>query len=334
MTDTTTPIGQPQPVAFQFTGQGSEYFRIWIVNLLLSILTLGIYSAWAKVRRNRYFYGNTRLGEASFEYLANPVAILKGRLIAFVAFVLYTAVGNIYPPLAPLLFLVFMMALPWLVVRALQFRARNTAYRNIRFNFDECHTDAFKVYVAWPILLIFTLGLIFPYLVFRQKQLLVNHSSYGQSRFSFLATAGAYYRIYLTALGLLIAGILAITLGSGLAPWLPFLLTPLLYVALLAYISARSNNLLFGSTRLVTHGFRSTLDPVALFRIHLTNLLAIILTLGLYIPWARVRLMHYRATHLELLASDDLSHFIAAEQERVASTGEEMGEMFDVDIGL
>lgn len=41
--------------AITFSATGSEYFRIWIVNLLLSIVTLGIYSAWAKVRRNRYF---------------------------------------------------------------------------------------------------------------------------------------------------------------------------------------------------------------------------------------------------------------------------------------
>ncbi|MDR1854861.1 MAG: DUF898 domain-containing protein, partial [Azoarcus sp.] len=60
-----TPDAEPAPVQpaadeavvehrLQFTGSGGEYFRIWIVNLLLSILTLGIYSAWAKVRREQY----------------------------------------------------------------------------------------------------------------------------------------------------------------------------------------------------------------------------------------------------------------------------------------
>ena len=34
---------------FKFTGKASEYFGIWIVNLFLSLITLGIYSAWAKV---------------------------------------------------------------------------------------------------------------------------------------------------------------------------------------------------------------------------------------------------------------------------------------------
>ena len=40
---------------FRFTGTAREYFGIWIVNILLTIVTLGIYSAWAKVRRMRYF---------------------------------------------------------------------------------------------------------------------------------------------------------------------------------------------------------------------------------------------------------------------------------------
>jgi len=40
---------------FYFTGKGGEYFRIWIVNICLTILTLGIYSAWATVRTRRYF---------------------------------------------------------------------------------------------------------------------------------------------------------------------------------------------------------------------------------------------------------------------------------------
>lgn len=74
---------------FEFSGSGGEYFRIWIVNLILTVLTLGIYSAWAKVRRNRYFYGHTRRGVAAFEYLAERIAILKGRLLALGVFLIY-----------------------------------------------------------------------------------------------------------------------------------------------------------------------------------------------------------------------------------------------------
>ena len=85
--------GPPREEAFSFTGSGSEYFRIWIVNLILSVVTLGIYSAWAKVRRLEYLYRNTRVAGASFDYHGRPLAILKGRIIAVLLFGGYTAAG-------------------------------------------------------------------------------------------------------------------------------------------------------------------------------------------------------------------------------------------------
>ena len=80
-----------------FHGKASEFFSIWIVNLLLSIVTLGIYSAWAKVRTNRYFYGNTDIDGHRFSYLANPLQILKGRIIAVCLFASYFILSAVSP---------------------------------------------------------------------------------------------------------------------------------------------------------------------------------------------------------------------------------------------
>ena len=49
-----------------FTGDEASDLRIWVVNTLLSIATIGIYSTWAKVRKSSYFLRNTRLlGDSS-----------------------------------------------------------------------------------------------------------------------------------------------------------------------------------------------------------------------------------------------------------------------------
>ena len=103
-------------VPLRFTGQAGEYFRIWIVNVCLSILTLGIYSAWAKVGRKKYFYGNTLLDDAAFEYLADPKAILKGRLIVVAAFVVVGLIGNMLKTNA--IPLVYLAVLPYVVIKA------------------------------------------------------------------------------------------------------------------------------------------------------------------------------------------------------------------------
>lgn len=43
------------PVAF--TGTADEYFRLWIVNVALTFVTLGLYLPWARVRNRQYFSG-------------------------------------------------------------------------------------------------------------------------------------------------------------------------------------------------------------------------------------------------------------------------------------
>ena len=86
-----------------FKGRAGEYFGIWIVNVLLSILTLGIYSAWAKVRRVRYFYGNMYLDGHNFEYHAKPRQILIGRLIVVGVLIGYQVLIAISPFFSALL---------------------------------------------------------------------------------------------------------------------------------------------------------------------------------------------------------------------------------------
>ena len=120
---------------FTFTGTTREYFGIWIVNVLLTIVTLGVYSAWAKVRRQRYFYGNTWLAGASFDYHARPVRILIGRLIVLGVLVAYNLALQFQPILGGLIAVALIFAAPWFVMRGLRFSARVTSYRNIRFDF-------------------------------------------------------------------------------------------------------------------------------------------------------------------------------------------------------
>ena len=130
-----TAAAPQEPVALRFTGQAGEYFRIWIVNLCLSVLTLGIYSAWAKVRRKRYFYGSTLLDVSAFEYTGNPVAILKGRLLVLAVFTIYSLAQNVLPLLSLAMLFGMFALMPWIVQRALQFNARNSLHRNVRFGF-------------------------------------------------------------------------------------------------------------------------------------------------------------------------------------------------------
>lgn len=319
---------------FSFTGNGSEYFKIWIVNIVLSALTLGIYSAWAKVRRKQYFYGNTRVDDTSFSYLANPVTILKGRVIVFIGFVLYSLVNQFYPLAGMVLLVVMLPLLPWFIVRALAFNARNSATRNIRFTFHGTYGEAAKVYLLLPLLVPFTLGFIFPYIYYRQQEFLVEKSSYGTTGFVFNAQSGDYYKIFLKLLlpfiGIIIAGVIADHFFSAAS----ILFTVVFYLYAMAYISVRSSNLLYNSSKLSYHGFDSTMEVMEYIGIVFTNTLATVLTVGLFYPFAQVRAYRYRIEHLSLVAVGDLDQFIADEKSQVSALGDEAAEFMDFDFGL
>lgn len=147
-------ISGPVEHQLQFVGSGSEYFRIWIVNLLLSIVTLGIYSAWAKVRREQYFHRNTLLDGSGFDYHGNPVAILKGRLIAWTLFFILAYIDNMEHQFYFYALLAVTPLVPWLLVRSFIFRARNTSYRGLRFNFHGTYKGFCKIFIGYALLVI------------------------------------------------------------------------------------------------------------------------------------------------------------------------------------
>ena len=138
---------------FQFEGSATEYFKIWIVNVLLTIVTLGGYSAWGKVRTESYFYGNTIVNGSSFRYTGDPVKILKGRIISLIVFALFWTLFNYYPSLIIWTLVAACLLFPFVVVASTSFRLRNSMYRNIRFRFDTAYLKAYKT-------LLIPLGLI------------------------------------------------------------------------------------------------------------------------------------------------------------------------------
>src|SRR5580704_1464163 len=131
--ENTTQSSSPQPAVphapqpLRFNGNGAEYFGIWIVNLLLTIVTLGIYSAWAKVRRLQYFYRHTELAESSFDFHGSPIRILIGRLIALAMLLAYNASVRLQSRMIFVVLLALAVVMPWLLRNSFRFRLYNTS---------------------------------------------------------------------------------------------------------------------------------------------------------------------------------------------------------------
>jgi uncharacterized membrane protein YjgN (DUF898 family) len=334
-TTSPDPSLRPLQLPFVFSGSGLEYFRIWLVNVALTILTLGVYSAWAKVRTNRYFWRHTHLDAASFDYVANPVAILKGRLLVLGFLLGWVVSSGVFPPADAFFSVLVLVLLPWALVRSATFRARNTTYRNLRFDFHGEYHDALVAYVLLPACLPFTLGLVYPAMIRAQRAFVVGKSAYGTQPFDFQAPLSDFYRLYAGLFGLLILLVaLALLLGATISAPAALLGGVLALLLLGARMNADLLNLVFHSANLGPHRFRSGLRAGELLLLYVGNTLGILLTLGLFIPWARVRTARYRLEHLALLPAGDLDAFVAGQIDAVGSLGDEFADLFDLDLGL
>jgi uncharacterized membrane protein YjgN (DUF898 family) len=369
----------PRQCRVQFTGTGQEYFRIWIVNLLLTIVTLGIYSAWAKVRKLQYFYRNTRLDGSVFDYHGNAMAILKGRLLAVLMVVVYKLALTVLGTVALVVLLGLIAVVPWLLTQSYRFRLHNSSYRGLRFRFSGPVSQAYLIFglpmvvLVAPSVLVALAGqaqkpdpklfaglavvylalmLLLPYLHFCFKRWQHGHAAYGTALARFEGHAGSFYGAYLLAAAMLlgvivVGGLLLGAIGfagavrgggrsAGFVLGLSFV--ALFYgtlIAVVPFVTARIQNAVWSATRLEGVAFGSDVRAGRLIGITLGNLVMILLSLGLLIPFAVIRLMKYKIEAIQVLDVDALTHVVGeGEGARVGAVGEGAVDVMDLDFGL
>jgi uncharacterized membrane protein YjgN (DUF898 family) len=126
---------QMQILPVRFVGSGSEYFRIWIVNLLLTLITLGFYYPFAKVRRLRYFYGATEVDGHPLSFHADPWKMLRGYVLVALLVGAYSGAGRVSPVAGLVAFLIVGLVWPALWYSSMRFRLANTGWRGLRLRF-------------------------------------------------------------------------------------------------------------------------------------------------------------------------------------------------------
>jgi len=355
-----TPAAVPAiraPEQLRFTGTGASYFGIWIVNLLLTILTLGIYSAWAKVRRLQYFYRHTELAGSGFDFHGSPTRILLGRIIAFTMLVVYNLSVRLHSIWTLAVIIALAAVLPWLLRNSFRFRLYNTSWRGTRFHFRGTVGGAYRVFLLNGFLSLITLYIMVPFAHQRLKAYQHDNSWFGQTRFSFHARAGQFYLLYLMLLaGLLAMGIIVAAAGIGGAfkalveaqqhggrvdPQVILRAVGILYGTLILVsviigpvFHALMTNLIWNNTRLGAHRIECNMSPLRLIWITVSNLVLLVVTLGLFTPWAMVRLAQFHVESIRVVPASDLQEFAAAAPEDVGAIGAETATAFDFDIAL
>ena len=341
-------------VQLRFSGSVREYFGIWIVNLLLSIATLGIYSAWAKVRNKKYFLGNTTIDGRPFDYHATGRQILIGRAIVVVMFALLWILPSIDPAFGGAWAGITLISIPILINRGLRFNASVTSWSNVRFRFEGSDRRAMLIFGLYLFLSTFTLYLTFPYVARAVKRFTIGGHSLGQHRFSFDSGIGPFYRAFLLSaawvMAVLVLCFLVVLLGrladdirhaqttGGYANevvTLAFSGLILLAVFPLATVyGAFVRNAIYAGTTLEGgHRFQSTISPMRLIWIAISNAVAVVASLGMLLPWAHIRVARYLCANTWVRPAGTLNQFVGEAERRQSAIGEAYMDIDGADVG-
>ncbi len=307
----------------------------------------------------RYFYGNTRIAGHAFGYHGEPLVILKGRLLGALALAIYVGLGQFVPAAAIFLLVAYLVLVPWVVTRARMFQMRMTSWRGVRFEFEADYAGAFKTLFLAPVLSALSLGIAMPWAVRLRYQWLIENTAYGSSYFKLDIGLKPVAFVLLKTLGVALLAMLVsfggiMALGAFAAfTFDPETATPdqiqaqlmlaiipmyLLYLigGYIVYAFWRRSilNLMLPASQVGPLRLQCALSARKLAWIYLTNIAGIIVTLGLFTPWARVRAAKYLLESTGYVAEGPIEAFVAIQAEKTSAVGEEVGELFDVGIGI
>ena len=371
--DTAQPSHLPVLHTYRlaFTGRTADYWRIWTVNLTLNVLTLGLYSPWAKLRKMRWFASHTEMLGDRFDFQADPLRLLLGRLVALVLFVLYGHVFQ-FSKWAGVSFAVAMLVIsPVLFASAQRFKLRASSWRGIQFDFHvstkACYAGCTPILmiwlVPWAVLHTVPLGgwtwavfllpwLALPWAHARRKAMQHRRSSFLGRSFQFDTVTESFYFNYLFLIGLALG--VALVLGvavSLLKGWAGIgnnvhILIGMVLVALVFYMltwplfAARQQKLVWDNTRWGDVQFVCDIRTKDALRLVIRHGPLVLLSAGLWWPVAAVAWARLRVQAIALTSERDLEEVVQrpllgeppASNSKTA-TGDAAADMFGLDLG-
>ena len=371
MSATMPDHAAPTPV-LTYDGRIGDLYRIFLVNLLLMIVTLGVWRFWAVTRLRRYVWSRTGSGGQRFEYDGTggqlfvgfllAVLIIAGlALVAGAAAVLLRPLGH---ALAVLPFLLFELTVVVLALgapfSAQRYRLSHTVWRGIRGGMQGSMIRYGLRSLLYGLFMVFTFYQLAPWAALRLFERRTNASFFGDHRFSAATSARAIYlRFLLTFLGVALLGVLVfgtffaterhVFVGivhahdprlvqlalNRMLPWL--FLAYLVFGLGAALISAGYSAAFFrhitGHTTLGGLRFSSSVTGLSMLGLLLGNILILVSTLGFGLPIVIHRNAHFLADNLLGSGMLDLAQLHQSEQS-VSRYGEGMFQALDAGAGI
>jgi uncharacterized membrane protein YjgN (DUF898 family) len=226
----------PAPVAtahtLDYVGPTGTFFGIFYKNLILTLLTLGIYRFWAKTRERRFIWGNTRIDGEPFEYTGTGKELFLGFLKA-VAILVPLFVGlqliELFVLDESLIGVAILVGARLVLILGLvhagtfaarRYRMSRTTWRGVRFQQDGSMWRYAGVALLGMLLTVLTLGLYLPFLQARLMRYEIGNLRFGTAPFRFAGAGKTLFKAFLRIWLIIAVLVAAIAIyGIGLAQW-------------------------------------------------------------------------------------------------------------------
>lgn len=299
-----------------FHGDGGTLFGIHLKNLLLTLVTLGIYAFWAKANVRQYLYSQTEVAGDRFTYSGTGGELLRGWAKAFgLVFVggilaaIVTALVNEAVGALVLYGGVGLLIFPLAIIGSRRYRLTRTTWRGIRFSFHGRYGELLGVFIPGLLLTVITLGIYYPFFHANVRRFVLQGTRFGHRHFEFTGEGGD-----LLGRHLLLYIALPCTLGLY---WF--------------WYAAYRHRYYWGHTSFGSARFESTMEGGDLLGFTFVNALLTAVTLGIAYPWVQARTMRFHAERLSVVGMEAFDEAVQ-DARRADVTGEGLSEMFDWDL--
>ncbi len=310
----------PDEYSFRFEGSGAEYFFIFLKHLFLTLVTLGLYFAWAKTERRAFIWKSLSFHEHPFRYTGTAIELFKGYALVLVGYLVFVSlpglVSMVSQNLAVAVQLVLVVALiaafPFVMYRSRNFLYSRTTWRGIRFGLTPEPRPFAKQFFVGNLLMILSLGLYAPVHFNRLHSIMTNNTRFGSLELHYDGDDGKVF--WLTLKGIVLG---FLTLG----------LYYFWYRAELERYRAAHTRVGEGAV------LCSEVTGGQLFKLYLVNIVCLTLTLGLAFPWVLMYSLGELADRFSIRGQIDFETIVQrAEAEGAFSDG--MADALDLDFGI
>ena len=308
-----------QSYNLQFLGSGKEWFKIIIINWLLTVLTLGIYYPWARAKSLRYIYGKTVLNNEHFHFSGTGKEMFRGFIKVILGYVLLLIVffflNLINPILAViLLYLAILFFIPFAIHGSFKYKMSRTSYRGIRFGYRGDRIEFILNFIKWIFLSIITLGIYSFWMDMQVRKYTHENIRYGDVEFTNTSKGGDW-------LGVVLIGYFASVFSLGIYF---FWWQKDIFEYYINNIGMKKGDQIVKC--------RSTATGGGFFKLIMGNLLIIIFSFGLGIAWADMRIQKFIFDHIKMEGDINFTEISQTEEEYKDAFGEDAMDFFEIEI--